>query len=151
MEGNYETRNEQETEELGFKFGTTLNGGEIVLFRAPMGAGKTHFTKGLLEGLDFDGDEVTSPSFSLVNRYDARLRVYHIDLWRLAEGASASFAVGLDEIFEERDAVVVIEWSERISFADLPRDAVIIEIEILDGDRRFIKIYGSEMPAANPV
>ena len=74
--------------------------------------GKTLFTKGFY-ALEYDIDEVTSPSFSPVNLYNARFKVYHhIDLWRI-ENDAEQFAVGLDEILEEENAIVVIEWSER--------------------------------------
>ncbi|MBK9155317.1 MAG: tRNA (adenosine(37)-N6)-threonylcarbamoyltransferase complex ATPase subunit type 1 TsaE [Chloracidobacterium sp.] len=90
------------TFELGQRFGGRLRGGDIVLLRGGLGAGKTLFTKGVLSGLGFDPDEVTSPSFTLVNLYKAlEYNVYHIDLWRVDEGSDAAFAVGLHEILEE--------------------------------------------------
>ena len=70
--------------------------------RIGLGAGKTLFTKGILNALDFDIDEVTSPSFTLVNLYKTeKFNVYHIDLWRLDEGTDMPFADGLDDILED--------------------------------------------------
>ena len=66
----------QETFDLGEKFGAELQGGEIILLSGGLGAGKTLFTKGILSGLDYDVDEVTSPSFTLVNEYDAKFTVF---------------------------------------------------------------------------
>ncbi|MEP6850813.1 MAG: tRNA (adenosine(37)-N6)-threonylcarbamoyltransferase complex ATPase subunit type 1 TsaE [Acidobacteriota bacterium] len=103
----------EETFELGEKIGESLIGGEIVLLHGGLGTGKTLLTKGILNGLDFDIDEVTSPSFTLVNLYRATFDVYHIDLWRI-EGGDAAAAVGLDEILEDEKAVVIIEWAERL-------------------------------------
>ena len=124
----------QETFDLGEKFGENLSGGEAVLLRGNLGAGKTLFTKGILYGLDFDVDEVTSPSFTLVNLYKTgRFNVYHIDFWRLDENSDVAFAVGLSEIFEEENAVVIIEWSERLKDFSFPGKVFSVKIEG-DGD-----------------
>jgi tRNA threonylcarbamoyladenosine biosynthesis protein TsaE len=104
----------EETFELGAALGKQLRGGEVVLLTGGLGAGKTLFTKGILSSFDFDVDEVTSPSFALVNLYRAgRFNIYHIDLWR-AGNQDAAFSVGLEEIIEEDDAIVVIEWAEHL-------------------------------------
>jgi tRNA threonylcarbamoyladenosine biosynthesis protein TsaE len=110
--GNYICNTPEETFELGEKIGESLIGGEVLLLEGGLGAGKTLLTKGILSALDFDDDEVTSPSFTLVNRYYAEFTVYHLDLWRIEE--NAAFAVGLDEILEDEKAIVIIEWSERL-------------------------------------
>ncbi len=121
----------EETFDFGKKFGETLVGGEILLLFGGLGAGKTLLTKGILSALNYDIDEVTSPSFSLVNRYDAKFTVYHIDLWRIEN--NAEFAVGLDEILEEEKSIVIIEWSERLKNVDFQRKTIKISI-IGDGD-----------------
>ena len=96
-----------------------------------LGAGKTLLTKGILKSLGYDVDEVTSPSFTLVNLYRSdRFNVYHIDLWR-CEGDDVAFSVGLDEILEEKDRVVIIEWAERLGAYSF--DSVVYRID-LDGD-----------------
>src|SRR5438270_7231184 len=91
-------RSPDETFALGEELGRRLKGGELILLTGGLGAGKTVFTKGVMSGLEYDPDEVTSPSFTLVNLYNARLDTYHIDLWRLDEAADAAVAVGLDDI-----------------------------------------------------
>jgi tRNA threonylcarbamoyladenosine biosynthesis protein TsaE len=106
-----------------------------------LGAGKTLLTKGILYALEFDVDEVTSPSFTLVNLYKTDERdVYHIDLWRLDETADAAFAVGLNEILEDENAVVIIEWSERLKNFSFPENVLDVEIEGDGDDAREIKI-----------
>jgi tRNA threonylcarbamoyladenosine biosynthesis protein TsaE len=85
----------QDTFDLGETLGASLNGGEIILLSGGLGAGKTLFTKGILHALDFDVDEVTSPSFTLVNLYRAKFDVYHIDFWRLDKVEDVAGAVGL--------------------------------------------------------
>ena len=122
-----------ETFALGESIGRGLKGGELILLTGGLGAGKTVLTKGILAGLDYDPDEVTSPSFTLVNLYRARLDTYHIDLWRLDESTDAAVAVGLDDILDDDKAVVVVEWAEK--FGDREFDAQTISITIVgDGD-----------------
>jgi tRNA threonylcarbamoyladenosine biosynthesis protein TsaE len=132
--GRWQSRNEEETFELGAQVGTQLRGGEIILLSGPLGAGKTLFVKGMARALGIDTDEVTSPSFTLVNRYDdGRLTLYHLDLYRLNEGASAAHAVDLDELLTDESAVLVIEWAERMGRYPLP--APVYRISITgDGD-----------------
>jgi tRNA threonylcarbamoyladenosine biosynthesis protein TsaE len=112
--GNWETQNPDETFNLGKQIGAQLNGGEILLLNGPLGAGKTVFVKGLAAGLGIDPEEVTSPSFTLVNPYVGRLPLFHIDLYRLDEGAAAANAVDLEELLTDQGAVIVIEWAERL-------------------------------------
>ena len=112
--------NAEETFQLGEQVGAQLTGGEILLLSGPLGAGKTIFVKGLASALGLDPEEVTSPSFTLVNPYTGQLPLYHIDLYRLDEGASAAHAVDLDELFMDENAVIVIEWAERLGGYPLP-------------------------------
>jgi tRNA threonylcarbamoyladenosine biosynthesis protein TsaE len=119
--GAWASQSAEETFALGERVGGSLAGGEILLLEGALGAGKTVFAKGLAAGLGVDPDEVTSPSFTLVNRYDgASLTLYHLDLYRLDEGAQAAHAVGLEEILSDERAVVVIEWAERLGRYPLP-------------------------------
>jgi len=108
-----------------------------------LGAGKTLFAKGIAAGLGIDPDEVSSPSFTLVNRYEGRLKLYHLDLYRLPEGPTAAYAVDLDELLDEPDAVVLIEWGDRLGEYRLPAEVRKIIIEGDGGDERRITLaYG---------
>ena len=127
------SHNESETFDFGLRIGAQLSGGEIVLLDGPLGAGKTVLVKGIAQALGIDEAGVTSPSFTLVNPHPGRLLLYHIDLYRLDEGASAAHAVDLDEILTDEKAVVVIEWAERLGRYPLPNDVVRISIAG-DGD-----------------
>ncbi|MDT7541959.1 MAG: tRNA threonylcarbamoyladenosine biosynthesis protein TsaE [Acidobacteriota bacterium] len=112
---------EAETFALGERFGARLAGGEIVLLDGSLGAGKTVFVKGLARALGLDPSQVTSPSFTLVNRHDeGRLTLYHLDLYRLEEGPSSAHAVDLEELLADERAVIVIEWAERMKNYRLP-------------------------------
>ncbi len=121
-----------ESFELGERIGRELGRGAVFLLYGGLGAGKTLLTKGILNALDYDVDDVTSPSFTLVNLYKTHeLDVYHIDLWRLDSAENAALAVGLDEILENERTVVVIEWAERLTDATIPANAFKI---FIDGD-----------------
>ncbi len=128
LEEETTTRSPEETFELGRRFAMGLKGGEVVLLSGQLGAGKTLFVKGMAGALDYDIDEVTSPSFTLVNLYPGRLTLYHLDLYRLAEGASAAHAVALDDILADEKSVVAIEWPERLGNYRLPSPVWRIEI-----------------------
>src|SRR5437588_5743338 len=112
----------EETFQFGFELGGQLRGGEILLLSGPLGAGKTIFVKGLASALDIDPEEITSPSFTLVNPYSGRLLLYHLDLYRLDAGAPAAAAVDLDELVTDELAVIAIEWGERLQGYRLPEN-----------------------------
>jgi len=121
---------------IGGDIARSLSGGELILLVGGLGAGKTLLTKGIMCGLDFDVDEVTSPSFTLVNKYETeRFDVFHIDLWRLDAGPQVAIAVGLGEIFEDEKAVVIIEWADRLGEKRFGRATTRIEIAG-DGDEQ---------------
>ncbi len=136
--GNYVCKTQNKTFKLGEKIGKSLHGVEILLLEGGLGAGKTLLTKGILSALDYDIDEVTSPSFSLVNRYDSKFTVYHLDLWRIEK--NAAFAVGLDEMLDDENCVIIIEWSERLENLDFERKTYKIKIEGDGVDSRKIEI-----------
>src|SRR5215510_8807975 len=120
--GEWLSTDAEETFRLGQKLGSQLKGGEILLLSGPLGAGKTVFVKGIAKTLNLDPEEVTSPSFTLVNPYTGRLRLYHIDLYRLESGASAAHAVDLEELLTDESAVIIIEWADRLGSYRLPSE-----------------------------
>ena len=140
--GEWTSRGPSETFEAGRRVGERLRGGEILLLSGTLGAGKTVFAKGLAAGLGLDPAEVSSPSFTLVNRHgEGRLVLYHLDLYRLAEGPAAAHAVELDELLADERAVIVIEWAERMGRYPLPAAAVWrVQIEGDGEDPRRIRI-----------
>ncbi len=142
----------EETFALGERLGGELRGGDVVLLRGGLGSGKTLLTKGIVQSRGFDVDEVTSPSFALVNLYKTEEHnIYHIDLWRIDAGGDAAFGVGLDEILDDPDAIVIIEWADRLGDARLAARVVSIDIEG-DGDQpRRIRVNRTEQNAAEAV
>ncbi|CAN5679248.1 hypothetical protein BH18ACI4_BH18ACI4_20250 [soil metagenome] len=138
--GEWISQEAAETFSLGQQVGEQLTGGEILLLSGPLGAGKTIFVKGIAAALGLDPAEVNSPTFTLVNPYSGRLTLYHIDLYRLDEGASAAHAVDLDELLRDEGAVLVIEWAERLGRYPLPGSVARIVISGDGDDPRSISI-----------
>ena len=131
----------EQTFETGREIGARLCGGEVILLAGGLGAGKTLITKGIVEALGFEADDVNSPSFTLVNLYKTdTCDVYHIDLWRLEDAPDPAAEIGLAEILEDPDAIVIIEWSERLKSDFGPRKVVRIGIEGDGDDPRRITI-----------
>jgi len=138
--GEWLSSNADETFRLGQKLGAQLSGGEVLLLNGPLGAGKTVFVKGLSSAIEVDPEEVTSPSFTLVNPYNGRLRLYHVDLYRLDVGSSAAHAVDLEELLTEEDAVIAIEWAERLGNYRLPAETWRITISGAGDDLRRVAV-----------
>ena len=145
--GVWTSRAPEETFEAGRRVGERLRGGEILLLSGTLGAGKTVFTKGLAAGLGLDPAEVSSPSFTLVNRHgEGRLLLYHLDLYRLAEGPGAAHAVELEELLADESAVIVIEWAERMGSYRLPPTVWRVRLEGDGEDPRRIHIERAAGP-----
>ena len=135
LTGEFVSKTERETFDFGAGIGAALSGGEIILLDGPLGAGKTVLVKGIAHAVGLNEEEVTSPSFTLVNPHQGRLLLYHIDLYRLKAGAAAAYAVDLDEILKDENAVVIIEWAERLGHYPLPANVWSVSIAG-DGDER---------------
>jgi len=138
--GKHICKSPDETFELGEEIGAALIGGEVILLSGTLGAGKTLLTKGIVGSLGFDVDEVTSPSFTLVNLYKADFDIYHLDLWRIGKDGDAAFAVGLDEILENEYAVIIIEWSEFLGEYNTGREIVRVDIRGEGDEPRKIEV-----------
>ena len=132
----FQTRSEEETIQLGREIAARLPRRAVVLLVGNLGAGKTTLAKGIVSGLGAaEPDDVTSPTFTLIHEYGAR--VYHIDLYRLDRPEEVA-RLGLEEIFD-RDAVVLIEWGERFPQL-MPADRIEIRMEVGNADQRQIEV-----------
>jgi len=125
-------RGEAETVAVGECIGRWARAADVLALTGPLGAGKTWLTKGIARGLGVE-PEVNSPTFILVNEYEGRLRLYHIDAYRMS-GANDLFALGSEEMFSS-GAVVVIEWADRVAEA-LPRDHLLIQLQHAGAEAR---------------
>ena len=128
------TDSEAATIDAGRTLGRRLSPGAVVLLGGPLGAGKTAFVRGLAEGLGCDGEDVSSPTFTIVQEYRGRVTLQHVDLYRL--GPAEVDDLALEDLME--GAVTAVEWPDR--WREAPADAIVVKIESLGGDRRQIEI-----------
>jgi tRNA threonylcarbamoyladenosine biosynthesis protein TsaE len=104
------TESPEETIELGEKVAKLLNSGDIVCLQGDLGAGKTYLAKGILKGLEVS-EEVTSPTYTLVNEYQGQLAAYHIDLYRISDHREL-YNIGFEE-YLYGEGVTIIEWPDK--------------------------------------
>ncbi len=132
----FEGVDENKLSKIAKKLASLLFKGSILLLYGDLGSGKTTFTRYLVEALGGDPYQVSSPTFTLVNEYDARLKIYHVDLFRLNLKEIEEFP--LEEYFES-DGVCVVEWPERLSFF-APNEFFKIDFEFVSMTLRRLKI-----------
>ena len=132
----FTTHSEAETAAAGRQLGATLEPGRWSCCTVISGAGKTAFVKGLAEGLGESAEEVSSPTFTLVQEYrGGRAPLFHVDLYRLSDPREID-DLGLDEIADE--GVLAIEWAEK--WPRRPANAISVHISHGDGDARTIDV-----------
>jgi tRNA threonylcarbamoyladenosine biosynthesis protein TsaE len=115
----------------------------VFLLAGDLGAGKTVFAKGIAAGLDIDPADVNSPTFTIVNIHRGRMKLYHLDLYRLSGTTNEIYELGLDEMLAEENAVVLIEWPERLGGFSIS-NAYHVSISDLDSDSRKIEMRQNE-------
>ena len=136
MSGARVTASEEETAIAGESLAADLRPGDVVLLYGQLGAGKTAFVRGLARGLGAAPEEVSSPTFTLVQEYaGTRATLYHVDLYRLEPREIDD--LGLDEMVSG-NGIVAIEWAER--WVGRPEDACEVWIEDAGEDRRSIRV-----------
>lgn len=140
--GEFQTHSAEETFELAYQIGEAIRESTVFLLHGDLGAGKTVFAKGIAAGLDIDPAEVNSPTFTLINQHDGRIRLYHLDLYRIEGQADELRELGLDEMLNEPKAVVVIEWPERLGGFKIPA-AYDVTISDRGGNERLVLIEQS--------
>lgn len=129
------THSERETFLLAKKLAGSFKGNEVVLLEGELGAGKTIFAKGLAAGLGLrDYHQVCSPSYTLINIYQAKYPIFHIDLYRLGK-ESEIMDLGWEEYLGQ--GVIIVEWAEKMKFA---LNAIHVSLEIKEKDWRKITI-----------
>ena len=138
MDSAFLSHSESETFDFARELAGSVSLPAHILLYGELGAGKTTFTKGLALGFGLeDIDDVTSPTFTLVNQYQGRVPIYHVDLYRIESGDFEG--LGLEEIFDDPNAVVVVEWAERLG--DLtPEDAVRVSMSYVSPSEREIAV-----------
>lgn len=137
----YKTHSADETIALGEKIGKKLSKGDVIAFKGDLGAGKTTITRGISIGLGL-GDNVTSPTFSLVNEYRGKEKsLIHFDMYRITNSDDVELTGFWDYI--EEGCILAVEWSENISDV-IPKNSIIISFKRIDDNTREIEILGDE-------
>ena len=136
----YHSNFDHKTINVARKLGELLREGDVIALIGRLGSGKTWFTKGLALGIQVSRNTiVTSPSFSLLNTYEGRCPLFHIDAYRL-ERLYDFLSAGLDEYFY-KDGIVAMEWADRWPEI-LPDRTVRVELAIVDHSSRKITLSG---------
>lgn len=130
-------KNVEELNSLGIQLGKLCCANDIICLIGDLGTGKTHLTKGIAKGLEIE-DHITSPTFTIVNEYDGRLKLYHFDVYRVNDPDEIA-AIGFDEyIFG--NGISIIEWANYIEDL-IPEESLTINIEkLLDMGETYRKI-----------
>ncbi|MEW5806714.1 MAG: tRNA (adenosine(37)-N6)-threonylcarbamoyltransferase complex ATPase subunit type 1 TsaE [Acidobacteriota bacterium] len=127
----------EETYQIGKSFGSRMKGGELIILTGELGMGKTVLAKGIASGMGIDPDDVNSPSFLIVNEHRGRIKLFHIDLYRIKSEEEIE-EIGIRDILEI-GGVVVVEWGEKLpSF--YRKGAITISISDMGEDTRKIII-----------
>lgn len=136
---NYEyiSHSPSDTLKLGEKIGRNLRGGSVIALIGELGCGKTLLTRGITTGLGVPLRQVNSPTFVLVNEYNGRLPIFHMDLYRLGDAVDVVDIGLLDYLARAESGVIIIEWAEKI-LSLLPDEYLKIEFEILSARKRRI-------------
>ncbi len=137
----FNTKSVDETLELGKKIGSNLKKGDCVSLRGSLGAGKTVIAKGIALSLGIE-EAIVSPTFTLVQEYEGKEKLYHLDIYRLS-GEDEFESMGGEE-FLYPDGISLIEWSEKID-SMLPENTIYINITINDDLSRTIELKGLEL------
>ncbi len=134
--GTYETRSAEETMMFGYQLGRqVLKDGDTVLFYGDLGVGKTTCIKGIVQAFGGNPHEVVSPTFIIVNIYETRIPIYHIDLYRL-QSLDDIFHAGVFDLFE-KPGIRLVEWAERVHDIHRPR-CIHVSMDFLQGEKRAI-------------
>jgi tRNA threonylcarbamoyladenosine biosynthesis protein TsaE len=143
----------EETERIAEQLARSLSGGWAVTLVGALGAGKTCFVRGLARGLGVDPRQVSSPTFIVVNEYEAMnaaanaIRLIHIDAYRLS-GEESLESLGWDELLADPQAVLAIEWPERVG-GELPVRRIEATIDhVADGSRMITLTGDADLLAA---
>lgn len=134
---SFVSKSESETERFAADFAKTLSRGSVIAFEGDLGAGKTAFSRGIAGALN-SRDSVSSPTFAIVNEYDADIPIFHFDMYRI-ETLGELYSIGFFE-YLERGGICLIEWSENI-YSALPEDTIFVRINSLDQNTREITIW----------
>ena len=132
----YIVKSMEETKLLASNFSKTLNVGDVVLLNGDLGAGKTTFTQLVFSCLGVK-EVVNSPTFAILKSYNGKFLLHHFDTYRIS--TEEAIEAGFDEVLDDRQSVIFIEWSENIAPL-LPQNTKKVNIRLLDENTREFEI-----------
>ena len=138
MDKTVTCRTAQDMEELGRSIGETCAPGCVISLRGSLGAGKTVFAKGVARSLGIQ-EAIVSPTFTLVQEYEGRIPMYHMDLYRITSEEDFQMIGGEDLLYS--DGVCLIEWSEIINYL-LPNGTLFVDIKVNEDQSRTVTLKG---------
>lgn len=128
----------EETRALASRFSKTLKLGDVVLLNGDLGAGKTTFTQLVFSCLGVK-EVVNSPTFAILKSYQGKFTLHHFDTYRIT--TEEAIEAGFDEVLEDKNSVIFIEWSENISPL-LPRNCKVVNIKLIESETREFEFVG---------
>lgn len=134
----YITNSTNETFALAKRLSKKLAGGSVLALRGGLGVGKTTFVSGLLKAFGYNG-YVSSPTFNIVNIYNAKYNVYHFDMYRISS-IDDLLSTGYFDYLDDKNGIIIIEWSENLE--TLPENSVILTIKRLGDEKRSFSLEG---------
>jgi tRNA threonylcarbamoyladenosine biosynthesis protein TsaE len=140
----YLLRIPEDTIALGERIGRAAPGGTVIALRGELGAGKTTLAKGIARGLGVE-DEVTSPTYTIVSEYEGRLRLHHIDAYRLS-GAEDFALSGGEDLLGDPEGICLVEWGDRVA-ASLPEGAALADIAVQGDGSRLLRLESPALEA----
>jgi len=134
---NFESNSVEETIQIGKEFAKKLGIGDIICLEGDLGVGKTHFVKGVASYFGINTENVSSPTFTLINEYLGKIPVYHFDCYRIYKEQEA-LEIGIED-YLYGDGISIIEWPSKIKGL-IPKDAIKIEFKHTGASKRSINI-----------
>lgn len=131
----------EDTIQAGYEFAKDLQRGDVVCLEGDLGAGKTHFIKGVASYFGINAEKVNSPTYTLIHEYFGTIPIYHFDCYRL-QSEQEALEIGTEEYFYG-DGISLVEWPKKI-YDLLPKEAIWLKISHLPGAKRKIEIQEQE-------
>ena len=125
-----------ETKKIASDFAAGLTGGEVVLLNGDLGAGKTTFTKFVFDALGVK-EVVNSPTFAILKTYNGKFKLHHFDTYRIT--TEEAVEAGFDEVLDDRNSIIFIEWSETIAPL-IPKKHTVVNIKLINENAREIEV-----------
>jgi tRNA threonylcarbamoyladenosine biosynthesis protein TsaE len=144
MRQNFTSDSELDTYKIAYKFSEKLKQGDIVLFEGQLGAGKSIFIRGILNGLGVN-EVIPSPTFTIVNEYKTKFSIYHFDFYRINDPYEL-YEIGFEEYIYS-GGISLVEWASK-AIDLMPDDAVKVDITILSDNKREITINWNNLTSS---